>query len=120
MTETIQGNAPEDSNIRQAAMFCHLGGILGIIGAYVVWQLKKDVASFVDEQGKESVNLQINLFFAFLACSILMWIPVVGVVFRILFLLLIIGNLALVILAAVKINEGQNWRYPLPIPRWVK
>jgi len=120
MTEPMQGGAPEGANIRQAAMFCHLGGILAILGALVVWQVKKDVAPFVDEQGKEAVNLQINTLLLFLVCAILMWIPVVGVVFRILLMLVFLGNLALVILAAMKINEGQNWRYPLPIWRPVK
>jgi len=120
MVDEIPGGAPADNSTRQAAMFCHLGGILGIIGAFIVWQLKKDTSPFVDAQGKEAVNLQINVLLAWLVCAILMWIPVVGWVFRILLLLVMFGNWALVILAAVKINEGQNWRYPLPILRLVE
>src|SRR5580698_7378029 len=58
-----------NSDDRMWAMFAHLAGPLttyllggmGWIGPLVIWLIKKDSSRFVDDQGKESLNFQINL-----------------------------------------------------------
>ncbi len=100
---------------RQWAMFAHLSGFLGclipfgsLIGPLLVWQLKKDQDPFIDDQGKEALNFQISVALAGLLCVLLM-VVVIG------FLLIwavIVGAVILMIIAAIKANEGKAYRYP--------
>ena len=57
--------------VRQWAMFCHFAAFLGLvlpfgnlIGPLIVWQIKKDVHPFIDDQGKEALNFQISVALA--------------------------------------------------------
>ncbi|MDO7895610.1 DUF4870 domain-containing protein [Pseudomonas citrulli] len=100
---------------RQWAMFCHLSALLGIwipfgtlIGPLVLWQLKRETDPFIDAQGKEALNFQITVAIAS-AISLLLMIVVIGFF---LFGLIAIGALVLTIVAGVKANEGQPYRYP--------
>jgi len=58
----------------------HLGGIIGmlilsfvgnIIGALVMWLIKRNDSAFIDNQGKEALNFQITLSFVNLAIGLL-------------------------------------------------
>jgi uncharacterized Tic20 family protein len=100
---------------RQWAMFCHLSALLGIfipfgslIAPLVIWQLKRESDPFIDAQGKEALNFQITVAIA-AAISLLLMIVVIGFF---LFGLVAIGALVLTIIAGVKANEGQPYRYP--------
>jgi uncharacterized protein len=82
-----------------------------IIGPLVVWLMKKNEIPFVDDQGKESLNFQITIAIA-LVVSFLLVFVLVG------FLLLpAVGIFGLVftIIAGIKANEGQTYRYPFAI-----
>ena len=101
--------------VRQWAMFCHLSALLGIwvpfgslIGPLILWQMKREMDPFVDDQGKEALNFQISVAIASAICLLLM-VVVIGFF---LFGLLAIGALVLTIIAGVKANEGQVYRYP--------
>ena len=57
-----------DKEERNWAMACHLSALAGyvipfgnIAGPLLVWLLKKDEYSLVNEQGKESLNFQLSL-----------------------------------------------------------
>ncbi|MHA6491610.1 DUF4870 domain-containing protein [Pseudomonas borbori] len=100
---------------RQWAMFCHFAAFLGLIfpfgnllGPLIVWQIKKDFDPFVNDQGKEALNFQITVSLAAIVCFLLM-IVVIGFP-----LLMLVGIAALVltIIAGIKANEGQSYRYP--------
>ncbi|MGV8841987.1 MAG: DUF4870 domain-containing protein [Pseudomonas sp.] len=101
---------------RQWAMFCHFAGFFwflvpmvgNVVGPLIVWQIKKDLDPFIDEQGKEAVNFQITVTLAFLVCGVLAWV-LIGFP-----LMLLVGLVALVltIIAGIKANEGQAYRYP--------
>ncbi|WLG95970.1 DUF4870 domain-containing protein [Pseudomonas sp. FP198] len=100
---------------RQWAMFCHLSALLGIfipfgslIAPLVIWQVKRESDPFIDAQGKEALNFQITVAIA-AAISLLLMIVVIGFF---LFGLVAIGALVLTIIAGVKANEGQPYRYP--------
>ncbi len=111
--------APEcrpDAQARQWAMLCHyaaffwlLAPMIGnVIGPLIVWQLKKDLDPFVDAQGKEALNFQITYSVAMMVCGLLAWV-LIGFP-----LMLLVGITALVltIIAGIKANEGQAYRYP--------
>jgi uncharacterized Tic20 family protein len=106
------------------AMLAHLSGFLGylvvipfasIIGPLVVWLLKKDASTFVDEHGKESINFQItmSIFYA------ITWVLLFSIIFTLiaipLFGLLGVWIVVLVIVAAIKAVNGEDFRYPLTI-----
>ena len=102
---------------RQWAMFCHYAAFFwflvpmigNVIGPLVVWQLKKDLDPFVNEQGKEALNFQITFSLAMIVCGILAWV-VIGFP---LMLLVSISALVLTIIAGIKANAGEAYRYPI-------
>ena len=115
---------------RQWAMFAHLSALLGglvtagwagsvgfFIGPLVIWQMKKDTMPFVNDQAKEALNFAITVS---LACLVLLILTLVtlGVGALLAFpLMAIIGiaALVLVIMAAIKANEGVAYRYPFAL-----
>ena len=107
---------------KQWAMLTHLAAFAAflipfgnIIGPLLVWQLKKDLGPFVEQNGKEAVNFQITIAIIGLVCTMLMF-ALVG------FLLLpVLGLywLILTIMAGVKAKDGVAYRYPLTI-RFIK
>jgi len=122
------GSTEINKDARQWAMFCHLAGLAGIIvpvignivAPLIIWQIKKDEHPFVNEQGKEAVNFQISMSLYGLGGSLACLITCIGAVL-IPFILGAVGIVALVFLliAAVKANNGEHYRYPLTI-RFIK
>ncbi len=103
---------------RTWGMLCHLSALamfifpLGnIFGPLIVWLVKKDESSFVDDQGKESLNFQIS-FTIYCIFAAILTIIFIGII---LLIALGIAFLILVIIAAVKANEGEEFRYPFTI-----
>lgn len=103
---------------RTWGMVAHLAALVGfiiplgnVIGPLIVWMVKKDESSFVDEQGKESLNFQISVSIYAIVAALLI-IVVIGIVLLIGLALL---DLVLVVIAAVKTNNGEKFRYPLCI-----
>ncbi len=103
---------------RTWGLIVHLSALAGfvvpfghIIGPLVIWLIKKDESPFVDDQGKESINFQISMTLYAIVAAVLVLV-VVGI-----FLLIGIGilDIVLVIVAAVKANAGEKFRYPLTI-----
>lgn len=99
-------------------MLCHLSALSGfiipfgsLIGPLLVWQIKKNQYPIVDDQGKEALNFQITVTLAAIVSAVLMLV-VVG------FLLLIavaIASLVFTIVAAIKANNGETYRYPFSL-----
>jgi uncharacterized protein len=82
-----------------------------IIGPLVIWLMKKDESPFVDHHGKESLNFQISIMI-YLVISIILCFVLIGF-----FLLAALGifELVMIIIAAVKANNGEAYAYPLSI-----
>jgi hypothetical protein len=103
-------------------MLCHLSALAGyvipfgnIIGPVLVWQIKKTEFPSVDVHGKEAVNFQISvLIYTFV--SILLTFVLIGIP---LLVATVIGNLVLIVIASIKANNGETFRYPLTI-RFIK
>lgn len=101
---------------KQWGMIAHLSALVGfvipfgtVIGPLVVWQMKKAEMPFVDDQGKEALNFQITVAIAAFVCLLLGFIligflllPIVG-----------IGAIVLTVIAGIKANEGEAYRYPV-------
>jgi uncharacterized Tic20 family protein len=115
---------------RQWALFAHLSILLGgllttgwafstgsFIGPLVIWLVKKDTMSFVADQAKEALNFAITLSIVCFALLMLTILSLgIGALITIPALMFIgVAALVLVILAAVKANEGVAYRYPFAI-----
>ena len=116
--------APESSpgtpsaEARQWALFAHLSALAGliipfgnIIGPLIIWQVKKAEFPFVDDQGKEALNFNITAAIAFLVAMALM-IVLIGVL---LMPAVVVAWLIFTILAAIKANNGETYRYPVTL-----
>jgi len=101
---------PKDA--KTMAMLCHLLAIFtGFVGPLIIWLIKKADHEFIDEQGKEALNFQITVLLAMIVSFLLSFLcigfflmPAVG-----------IANLIFCIIATVKVNNGEHYRYPLSL-----
>jgi uncharacterized Tic20 family protein len=100
---------------RNWAMLAHLSGLLafatligGVLGPLVMWMIRKDDMNFAADQDKEALNFQITVFIAGLIAGVMCLILIGFVLLGI----LVIADLVLMIVAAVKASEGVNYRYP--------
>ena len=121
-----------------AGYFIPLGGI---IAPLIFWQVKKDESAFLDDQGKQAVNFNLS----FLLYTFILGLTFIPFFIRAIFnnlqnldhmhddfffdfpsmfgfiggisLIGILGvvRFILIILAAVKANNGEHFKYPLTI-----
>ncbi|MBL7971655.1 MAG: DUF4870 domain-containing protein [Prolixibacteraceae bacterium] len=112
----------DDRDERMWGMLCHLSALAGfvipfgnLIGPLIVYSMKKDEYAFVADQGKESLNFQISVL-VYLIISGIAVLFVIGI-----FFLMVIGlfTLILTVVASVRANDGEFYRYPLCI-RFIK
>lgn len=85
--------------------------VLNIIAPLVLWLIKKDSMPFVDQQGKEVLNFQITLSIVFFVCMLTFWL----ILPMILAFGIGIAALVLIIMAAIKANDGVPYRYPFTL-----
>jgi len=114
----IGSGASADEQTRQWSMFLHLSMLAGFLVPFaglilpiVIWQMKKRELPGIDVHGKNAANWIISAFMYGAACAILMLI-LIGIP-----LMIILGLLSIVfpIIAGVKANNGEVWKYPLAI-----
>ncbi|HEX2082490.1 MAG TPA: DUF4870 domain-containing protein [Xanthomonadaceae bacterium] len=119
-----------DAQERQWAMFAHLSAIVGglltsqamggigcVLGPLIIWQMKKDTMPFVTDQAKEALNFNITVALAMLVL-VLLGVGTFGVGFLVtapLMLILGLAALVLVIVAGIKANAGEAYRYPFAL-----
>lgn len=109
---------PVTNDEKTWATIVHLSALAGyilpiftVIAPLIIWLVKRNEMPFVDDQGKEALNFQITMLFAFIVSFLLMFI-LIGF-----FLLVIVGvtDLILIIVAAVHANRGEYYRYPFTL-----
>jgi len=114
---------------RQWAMFAHLsalagallsswlGGIGVFIGPLVIWLMKRETMSFVDDQGKEALNFNITVAIAAMALFLVTVFTLgIGIILTgPLFAILGIVWLIFTIIAGIRANEGVRYRYPFAL-----
>ena len=108
----------DDKDERMWGMFCHLSALAGLvfpfgnfIGPLIVYSMKKDEYEFVADQGKESLNFQVSIII-YAVISAIFLIVLIGIL-----LLIAVGLFAIImtVIAAVRANDGEYFRYPLCI-----
>lgn len=126
---------------RTWAMMCHLAALVAYIfpfGNLVVtltlWLVKREDHPYVDQQGKEALNFQLSVMLYLLGAMIINMIflglgfashrimmPMIGlsIVGLPLFAAILVFAFAMIMVAVIKTNSGENFRYPFII-RFVK
>jgi uncharacterized Tic20 family protein len=108
---------------RTWAMLAHLCALVGysvvpfgnIVAPLIVWLIRKDQSWFIDDQAKESLNFQISMVI-YALISVPLILIVIGIV---LLVILYVFGIVMVIIAAIKANDGVQYRYPLTL-RFIK
>ncbi|MCK5259942.1 MAG: DUF4870 domain-containing protein [Candidatus Omnitrophica bacterium] len=122
-TNPAQENKETSDSIQKQectwATFCHLSSLVAfigipfgnIIGPLVIWLIKKNEMPLVDQEGKAALNFQISMTIYTLVAFVLCF---VAVGFLLIFPL-ILANVILVIIAAIKTSNGEKFQYPCTI-----
>ncbi|NLN88022.1 MAG: DUF4870 domain-containing protein [Syntrophomonadaceae bacterium] len=115
---------------RNWAMGCHLAALTAyvgvpfgnILGPLIIWLLKKDEFPLVDEHGKQSLNFQISMIIyglvlgvAIIISTVTVILIPVAVLLGMLLAFIIIADFVLVVIAAIKVSNGETYQYPFTI-----
>ena len=99
-------------------MLCHLASLSGylipfgnLVGPLVVWLIKRDAHPFIDDQGKESLNFQITMTVLLVVALATLCVGI-GIVLA---PIVALYGIVMAIIAAVKANSGERYRYPATI-----
>ncbi len=102
------------------AIALHLSGFAGfllpslgqIIAPLVIWLIKRPASAYLDRVGKEVLNFQISYTIYAAAAGFLWWFFCIGLLVLPVILILWI---VLMIVAAVKTSNGEDYKYPFTI-----
>ena len=117
----IPPGSPE-KQARTWNMLCHLSALAGlvipfgnILGPLLVWQIKKNEVPSTDIHGKAALNFQITVtiaaFAGVIAGLILSFVCVGWLLFPLVLLIALCG-LIFAIIAGIKANNGEDYKYP--------
>jgi uncharacterized Tic20 family protein len=107
-----------EQQTRQWGLFLHLSMLAGfvvpfagLIAPIVIWQLKKVELPGIDEHGKNATNWIISQII-YAVVSFILAFAIIGIP-----LLIALGVVAIIfpIVAGIKANNGEVWKYPLAI-----
>lgn len=125
-----------EQQVRTWSMLCHLAALtalffpLGLVlGPLIVWQIKKNELPEIDAHGKAAVNFQLTV----MIINVVAWIILLGSVgigffwrspfffigtgfsFGFIIWLINIAALIFAVIAGLKANNGEPYRYPFSI-----
>lgn len=102
---------PENDEAKTMGMIAHGGALfIGFIAPLLIMLLKKDSA-FAQQESKEALNFQIIYSIAMPVSLILTFVLIGCILIPIVFIL----DLVFIIMAVVKNNNGEAYRYPINI-----
>jgi uncharacterized Tic20 family protein len=111
-----------ESRARMWNMLCHLSALAGfiipfgnILGPLIIWQIKKNEFPSVNVHGKAALNFQITVTIAAIAgvavATVLSFFCVGYLLFPLVMLIGLAG-LVFAIIAGIKANNGEDYKYP--------
>ena len=89
-----------------------------VLGPLVLWLIKRGDSSYLDRVGKEVLNFQISFsIYISLAIAVgtVLLIFLVGILFYFLAAAIWVAWIVLMIVAAVKTSNGEDYKYPFTI-----
>ncbi|MBV2363064.1 DUF4870 domain-containing protein [Streptomonospora nanhaiensis] len=104
---------PVSSEDRTMALVAHLGGVFtGFLLPLVLYFVKKDESAFVRHHSAQAFNFQMTMFIGVVVSCVLMFVIIGFVTIFIIPILVIVFG----IIAAMKANQGEWYKYPMTIP----
>jgi len=117
-----QRSVPSESDIRTWQMACHLSALAGcvvpfgnVLGPLLIWQIKKNEIPEVEPHGKASLNFQLTVLILTLVGGVLAFalsFVCIGVLLIPVVALLPLAGMIFAIIAGIKANNGEEYRYP--------
>jgi uncharacterized Tic20 family protein len=113
-----------DADERMWAMLGHLSaftafitGLGCVIGPLIVWLVKRETMPFAGDQAKEALNFNITAIIVAVGLGIFTFITLgIGALLTVpAACILFVGWFVLTIIAAIKANNGEQYRYPFAI-----
>ena len=104
-------NSKENTTV---AILVHIGGLFtSWVVPLIVFLINKSDSEkiFTTDNAREALNFQISVFIAYVLCFILSFV-LIGLF---MFWIVMMANLVLSIVAAVKASNGSTYRYPMTI-----
>ncbi len=102
---------PSSDEERTLGLIAHLGGVATtFVVPLILWQTKKDLSKFIDDQSKEALNFQLNALGYYFVCMIFTLITC-GLGY-IVFIPVILYVAIIGIIGGLKANNGEVFRYP--------
>jgi uncharacterized Tic20 family protein len=100
-----------------SALSAFITGIGCVLGPLLVWLIKRDTLPFAGEQAKEALNFNITVIIAAAALWLFTILTLgIGLLITVPACLgLFVAWLVLTIIAAVKANSGEHYRYPFTL-----
>lgn len=115
-------------NDRNYSTITHLSGFAGwcfpfgnIIAPLVMWIAKKNESTYIDIHGKAAVNFQLSLaLYGFLLAILIIPITILTLGLGLIAIIIaiipaLILNIAVIISASIKANNGEYYDYPFTI-----
>jgi len=110
---------------KQAAMWAHIGGVIGFLPSLIIWLVLKDRGPRTNVEGKEALNWQITFTIGY----VVLWIVVsilsgillltpawaLGGVLWLLPFAWWVLNVVWSIMGGVRVNAGGSYRYPFSL-----
>jgi uncharacterized Tic20 family protein len=118
------GAPPTAQQSRQWALFAHLSAFAGLLiglnflGPLIIYLVKKNEDPFVAEHAREALNFNLSVFMYLLGggiAAVVLTLILIGLLLFPLLFAIAIAWIVLTIVAAVKANGGEAYRYPLTI-----
>ena len=105
------GGTRDERNVAMLAHLCGFAGLIvplgNIIAPLIIWLLHRDKSEFIADQALESLNFNITIILAGIACGVLIFVGIGILLGLALGIVWIIGT----VLAAVRASEGQRYRH---------
>lgn len=110
------------SEDKQWAFIAHCGGILGCVPALLVYKLMGPRGRFTAQESLEALNFTLPPTIMAVALNLLAFVfaffnPAAGTVFSMLALLIWAFLTVFSVIAAVRVNKGQPYRYAMNLRR---
>jgi uncharacterized Tic20 family protein len=109
---------------RQWALFAHLSALAGLLiglnflGPLIIYLVKKNEDSYIAHHAREALNFNLSVFLYLLVggiAAVVLTLILIGLLLFPVLFGIVIAWVVLVIMAAVKANAGEAYRYPLTI-----
>jgi uncharacterized Tic20 family protein len=115
---------PTVQQSRQWALFAHLSAFAGLLiglnflGPLIIYLVKKNEDPFVTAHAREALNFNLSVFLYLIVggiAAVVLTLILIGLLLFPVLFAIVIAWIVLTIIAAVKANSGESYRYPLTI-----